>query len=121
MTVALVTAAGAAGAVVRWLLDLVTAARFGRAIPWGTISANVLGSCVAGALAGATLGAHLGAHTTEILAVGFCGGLTTFSAASFDVARELERRRYGLGAALFVAPMVLAVSLAILAFHLAGG
>jgi CrcB protein len=121
VTILLVTVAGGAGAVVRWLLDLAAAARFGRALPWGTIGTNVAGSTFAGALVGATLGAHLGEHATEVLAVGFCGGLTTFSAASFDVARELERRRVGLGAVLFAAPMVLATGFGVIAFHLAGG
>jgi CrcB protein len=121
VTVLLVTVAGGAGAVCRWLLDLAGVARFGRSLPWGTVTANVMGSALAGAVAGATLGAHLGARWSAVLAVGFCGGLTTFSAASFDVARELERRKVGLGALLFFAPMVLALSAAIVAFHAAGG
>ena len=121
MTIVLVTFAGGLGAMVRWLVDLLAAARFGRRLPWGTITVNVVGSTVAGALAGATLAAHLGGQATQVAAIGFCGGLTTFSAASFDVARELERRRYGLGAMLFVAPMALAVLAGGIAFGLAGG
>jgi fluoride exporter len=116
-----VALAGGIGATGRWLVDLVAAARWGRAMPWGTIVANVSGSCVAGGLAGATLGAHLGPTWTAVLAVGLCGGFTTFSAASFDVAREFERRRPGLGLALLLAPMVLAVSAGIGGFHAAGG
>lgn len=121
MTYVLVALAGGSGAVLRWVLDLVCAHRWGRSIPVGTIVANVVGSCAAGALAGATLASHLGARWTEVLAVGLCGGFTTFSAASFDVAREFERRRPGLGVALFLVPMVLATSVGIGGYLAAGG
>lgn len=121
MTYVYVALAGGVGAVGRWLVDLAAAWRWGRSLPWGTMIANVTGSCVAGALAGATLASHLGPTWTAVLAVGLCGGFTTFSAASFDVGREFERRRPGLGVALFVLPMVLAVSAGIGGFHAAGG
>jgi CrcB protein len=121
MTLAGIAAFGGLGATLRWLVDLACAARWGRSLPWGTIVVNVLGSALAGALAGATLAAHLGPSWTQVLAIGLCGGFTTFSAASVDVARELELRRAGLGVALFLAPMVLAVSAAIGGFHAAGG
>ncbi|HUD69307.1 MAG TPA: CrcB family protein [Acidimicrobiales bacterium] len=121
MTIALIALAGGAGALARWLVDLWAAARFGRSLPWGTIAINIVGSCAAGALAGATLSAQLGPSTTQVLAIGLCGGFTTFSAASVDVARTMERGRPGLGAALLLVPMVLAVSAAIGGFHLAGG
>jgi fluoride exporter len=121
MTYLLVMIAGAIGALGRWLVDLACAARFGRALPWGTIVVNVSGSCLAGALAGATLAAQLGPTWTTVLAVGGCGGFTTFSAASFDSAREFERRAPGLGLAVLLVPVVLAVSAAIGGFHAAGG
>jgi CrcB protein len=121
MTVALVALAGGAGALARWLVDLALAARLGRSLPWGTIVVNIVGSCLAGALAGATLSSQLGPTTTQVLAVGLCGGFTTFSAASVDVARSVERGRPGFGVALLLVPMVLAVSAAIGGFHLAGG
>lgn len=121
MTVVLVALAGGVGALARWLADLALAARFGRSLPWGTIVVNIVGSCFAGALAGATLSAHLGPTATQVLAIGLCGGFTTFSAASVDVARLLDRRRPGLGVALLLAPMVLGASAAIGGFHAAGG
>jgi fluoride exporter len=121
VTILLITVAGGIGAVLRWLLDLFGVSRFGRKFPVGTITANVIGSCFAGALVGATLGAHLGTRWTQTLAIGFCGGLTTFSAASFDVARAMSQRRYAAGLAVFFIPMILAVALSIVAFHLAGG
>jgi CrcB protein len=120
MTVLGVLLAGGFGATLRWLLDLLCAARLGRVVPWGTMAANVAGSCVAGCLAGASLGARLGPHGVTILALGLCGGFTTFSAASFDTMRQLERRRPALGAALFFVPMLLALGGAVGGFYAAG-
>jgi CrcB protein len=105
-----ITLAGGLGATLRWLLDLFFAARYSRQLPWGTMTANVLGSCVAGSVAGASIAAHFGTTWTEVVAIGLCGGFTTFSAASVDIAREFERRRVGLGIVLLLAPMVVAVA-----------
>ena len=121
MTFVLVAVAGGLGAMSRWLLDLGAAARFGRSLPWGTVGANVLGSAIAGVLAGATVAARLGSAPAQILAVGFCGGLTTFSAAVFDVARALERRRPGLGALVLLAPMAASLAAGAAGFYAAGG
>jgi CrcB protein len=115
-----VALAGGLGTMGRWLVDLACAARWGRSLPWGTIVVNVVGSCLAGALAGATLATHLGPTWTDVFAVGACGGFTTFSAASFDVAREFERRRPGLGVALLLVPMMLALGAGIGGFHASG-
>ena len=117
---ALVALFGAVGATLRWLLDLAAAARLGRSLPWGTMVANVLGSMVAGALAGATLTGHLGPTWTRVLAVGLCGGFTTFSAASIDAARAVVRDGVGRGLAMLLAPMALAVGAGIVGYVVAG-
>ena len=120
MTLLVVALFGGLGAMLRWLLDLAAAARLGRALPWGTILANVLGSMAAGALAGATLAGHLGPTWTRVLAVGLCGGFTTFSAASIDAARAAGRDGVARGLALLLVPMVLAVAAGIAGYAVAG-
>lgn len=84
----LVACGGALGSVVRVMLSAAIPA--GR-LPWGTLTANVLGSCAIGWLIG-----RLGAPTPEnarwysVLVVGFCGGFTTFSAFSVQLYEQLR-------------------------------
>ena len=70
--IALVLLAGAAGALLRFLVVRVIA------VPWAVLAVNVVGSLVGGVFIGATYG-----DLQLILLTGFCGGLTTFS--SFTV------------------------------------
>lgn len=85
-------AAGAAGAVARYLTELAVAGRATGAFPWGTLVVNVSGSFLLGFLTG--LGIHHGLPRTPrvILGVGFCGAFTTFSTFTFETVRLLEER-----------------------------
>ncbi|GAB7041302.1 MULTISPECIES: fluoride efflux transporter FluC [Catenuloplanes] len=82
ITFGLVLIGGAAGAVVRLLLDTAAAARFGRRLPWGILAANVLGSLLLGLL-------HSTAPTwvVALAGTGFCGALTTWSTLAADTVR----------------------------------
>jgi len=65
-----------------WLSGMV-AQRFGATFPYGTLTVNVVGSWVIGFAAGwlVTHDAAFWAPLVKVfVAVGFCGGLTTFSA-----------------------------------------
>lgn len=71
MTAVLVTvAAGALGAVIRFLV----ARAFGTRAVWAVLVVNVVGSAIGGAVL-----ALVGGDARLILLTGFCGGLTTFS------------------------------------------
>lgn len=85
--VVLVLAAGAVGAVLRWLTSLAFArSRF----PWAVLVVNVVGSALAGAVA-----AIAPADIQLIVVTGFCGGLTTFSTFSVETVQLIEQRRLG--------------------------
>lgn len=81
--------AGAAGAVCRYLADLVLAPRIGRRFPWSTFVVNVTGSFLLGLVAGAT-GGLLPDDVGRVLAVGFCGAYTTFSTHMVDTVHLAE-------------------------------
>lgn len=83
-------AAGAVGALVRYLADGLVAARTEGAFPWGTFLINVTGSLLLGVLSGLTL-YHAFPKTPEVvLGTGFCGAYTTFSTFTFETVRLLE-------------------------------
>ncbi len=54
-------------------------------VPYGTLTANVLGSLIIGVVLGyAMRNAMLSQQMTLLLATGFCGGFTTFSTFAFE-------------------------------------
>ena len=61
-------------------------------LPWGTMAANFAGSLIIGWVLG-----RLGTATTQsghwqaFLAVGFCGGFTTFSSFSWQTLEQLRQ------------------------------
>jgi len=93
-----VSMAGSAGAVTRFVVDGAVRARFGRRFPVGTFIINVTGSLLLGLLTGLVLFRHEPGALTTVAGTGFCGGYTTFSAASFETVRFLQRRAYALAA-----------------------
>lgn len=75
--------------------------------PWGTFIVNIAG-CL---LIGLVLGAPWKPHTSEmwrlLLASGFCGGFTTFSAFSNEGFQMVKHEMYFLFAAYAVSSIVL--------------
>lgn len=86
--------AGGAGAAARFVADAATRSRVGGAFPWGTVVVNVLGSFIMGLATGAALfNGWLGGESGDLLAiiaVGFCGGFTTFSTAMAESVRLIQ-------------------------------
>jgi CrcB protein len=88
----LVAICGGVGAVTRYVLDSAVQRRLRRPTPFGTITVNVTGSFVLGLITGLALHHHLSGDIVRVVGIGFCGGLTTFSAASFETVRLLRER-----------------------------
>ena len=76
-------------------------ARF-ESFPFGTLTANVLGSLAIGIAAGFWEIDQRKSPTALFLITGFCGGFTTFSTFSIETVRLIEDGRWvaGLGYAL---------------------
>lgn len=91
--------AGGLGAVSRFVADGLIRTVLGRNFPWATMLINAGGSLLLGILIGLTLHHQTSTSMKLIWGTGFCGGFTTFSTATFEVARLIEESR--LRAALF--------------------
>ena len=91
MAIALaVGGAGAVGAVARYLIDGAVQDRTTGLFPFGTTTVNVLGSFVLGLVTGVAI-RHVGpSHLKTVVGTGFCGGLTTWSTASWETVRLAE-------------------------------
>ena len=98
--------AGAAGAVLRWLVSRAFAAhRF----PWAVLVVNVVGSAIGGAL----VGLAVDDATRLILLTGLCGGLTTFSTLSVETVQLVLEKRTGAAALSIGLNLVLVAIIAV--------
>lgn len=81
---------GATGAIIRVSLD--AALPIGHGFPWATFFCNVVGAAILGAVAAAPVSSgRLGNLRMPLLGIGFCGGLTTFSALCWELFDLLDR------------------------------
>ena len=87
--------AGGLGAAARFVVDGAISAGIRRSYPVGTTVVNLSGSFLLG-LVTALAAAHvLPVEWRAIVGVGFLGGYTTFSTASFETVRLALERRWG--------------------------
>lgn len=81
----LVGSGGFLGSVCRFLVQEWFVKATGSTFPWGTITANVLGSLIIGIVYAIVDKQGLFSQEIRLLvAVGFCGGFTTFSSFALD-------------------------------------
>lgn len=91
MTLVLIAAGGAAGAVARFLVDNAVLDRFSGAFPLGILVVNLSGAFVLGLLAALIIDRGvLPADLRSPLLVGFLGAYTTFSTLMLDSWRLFE-------------------------------
>ena len=92
----LVALGSAIGGVLRFLLVPVAQRWFATGFPGGTLAVNILGSLAIGVVVRLATGE--GVITPEarvFLAVGICGGFTTFSSFSLESFELLQSGQYG--------------------------
>lgn len=99
---------GAAGASIRWVL--IELLPVGRPF-WGLLVVNGLGCLLIGWLRG---GGREPLPARPSLAIGFCGGLTTFSTVSVEAALLLDQGRDELMAGYLAACLVTGLGLVVL-------
>jgi CrcB protein len=93
--VLLVALGGALGSVLRYLAALLSLRWFGPELPWGTLVVNLVGSFLIGLVNELAFDALvLGPQARLFLATGVMGGLTTYSAFSYESARLIEAQAW---------------------------
>jgi fluoride exporter len=94
---------GAIGSVTRYLASNWMAERFGADFPLGTLLVNIIGCFIIGLfMAMATERLSISPYWRLLIAVGFLGGLTTFSSFSYETLRlvqdaDIMRAFYNVG------------------------
>jgi CrcB protein len=108
-----IAAGGAAGAAGRWAL--LASVPHAESFPWNVLIVNIAGSLILGAfLAEEWRNPRLRLLLIDAGAIGFCGGLTTFSTYSVGVVDLLDRHRFAT-AVIYSVVSVLATLVAVLA------
>jgi CrcB protein len=97
LAIALVFIGGVIGSLWRFWWSGLVARHFGETFPFGTLVVNITASVVLGLISGFL--AHLSDHELakalqQFLAVGICGGLSTFSSFSLQTWNLLLERRW---------------------------
>jgi CrcB protein len=85
----------AAGAWLRWVLGIFLNSYF-PSIPPGTVAANLIGAYVIGAAIAFFSQAGIAPEWRLLIITGFCGGLTTFSTFSAEIATLFQEGRFAL-------------------------
>ena len=83
----LIGAGGFIGSVLRYGVHVWTL-RWFNSFPTGTLAVNLLGSLLIGIIVGASVKSEQAGYA--FLAIGFCGGFTTFSAFALDGIRLIR-------------------------------
>ena len=104
-----ISAGAVAGANLRYWMSRYAARLLGPVFPYGTLTINVLGSFVLGFfLVWTTERAVVDPRWRLLIAIGFCGGYTTFSSYAFETMTFFEQGQWALMATNFLANNLLA-------------
>ncbi|HKJ78425.1 MAG TPA: fluoride efflux transporter CrcB [Prolixibacteraceae bacterium] len=107
-TILLVGTGGFIGSVMRYLVQVLVEKGMSGTFPLGTLIANIAGSFIIGVVfALAEKGNLMSAEWRIFLAVGVCGGFTTFSSFAFNNFTMIKENAFGqlfwnIGGSLFL-------------------
>jgi CrcB protein len=111
----LVALGGALGSVLRYLTVGLAIRWLGADFPWGTLAVNLVGSFAIGVVN--ELGSdalRLSPDTRVFLATGVLGGLTTYSAFSYETARLIGAQAWSTAGLYVVVTTVACLALCLL-------
>ncbi|MEM7791131.1 MAG: CrcB family protein [Verrucomicrobiota bacterium] len=108
----------ALGGVARYYGNALVTHHLGDAFPWGTMTVNAVGSFLLGVILGCGI---VGGGGYAFAAVGFCGGLTTFSTFSLQTLIMVSKQQWGYAAAKIFGSLLLCMLLLFLGYWIGGG
>jgi len=95
-TILLVGTGGFIGSVMRYLVQVFVEKDLSSTFPYGTLVANIAGSFISGVVfALADKGNLMSSEWRMFLAVGICGGFTTFSSFAYNNFTMLKENAFG--------------------------
>lgn len=107
---------GAIGSILRYLISLAVKTN-GAGFPWATFTANLLGCLAIGVIYGiSSRNPNFSQHLNLLLAVGVCGGFTTFSTFSRETVQLLQDGNHMTAILYIVGSVVLGVAAAAIGY-----
>jgi CrcB protein len=82
--ISLVVLGSATGGTLRYLISLFFLSKGLNKFPWATLSVNLIGCFIIGIIYAVIEKSNQGENIRLLLATGFCGGFTTFSAFAIE-------------------------------------
>ncbi len=110
---------GSLGAMSRYMVDGTIQDRSRGSLPFGTLTVNLAGSLVMGFVTGLFVFAGIAHEWVAVIGTGFCGGLTTWSAASWETVRLVEEREWSAAVVTALGGLVASCLMAGMGFLLA--
>ena len=111
---ALVCLGGAVGSGLRYVVSWLALRTLGPEFPFGTLAVNVVGSFAIGFVQEAATRSAISEDARLLLSVGVLGGLTTYSAFSYESVRLLQIGAWTRASVNVVGTTVLCLGLAML-------
>lgn len=106
----LVGIGGFFGSIARYLASKLNTSWQFHNIPMGTFTVNIVGSLIIGFLTAALLKAGwMNQNLKLLLAVGFCGGFTTFSSFAGENFSLLQNGQYATAAAYIIGSIIIGI------------
>lgn len=111
----LVGAGGAIGSMMRYGVTFIPV---NKNFPYHTFAVNIIGSFFIGILFGFFLKTNFTNESWKFLAIGACGGFTTFSAFSLDGFQFIQQQRYTIFLLYFSLSIVMGLGATLLGYAL---
>jgi len=114
-----VAAGGALGALLRYLVSLLTTRTIAGEYPWATFIVNLLGAFIIGFLWGIFERSKVSTHIKSFVLVGIIGSFTTFSTLSLDAFKLMQAGQTKLALTHLTVTNILGLALVIGGYVLA--